>query len=166
MQTGDALGPFRIVSELGSGGMGRMSAAGRLHADALALFERIGAHDQHAATAHLHHGARLIRSGSVAEGRPHLERALSMAKEGGVPSVHALVAAHLAAIGVLDAGEAAGLVAAAREQMTEEERGEAHFLLWKATGDRMLLTESKNQLDDTLAGVPAEYRESMLAPCA
>ena len=47
-------------------------------------------------------------------------------------------------------------------RLEAEERREARWLLWRATGGEMHLDEAKRLLDSALALVPDEYHESML----
>ena len=48
------------------------------------------------------------------------------------------------------------------ERLEAEQRREARFLLWRATGDRAHLEDAKRLLDESLANVPEEYHEAML----
>ena len=86
-----------------------------------------------------------------------------MARELSLPGLELLSAASLAAL-------PGGDVAAALDALvTHEGRAkmrtamESRHLLWRATGDRVHLAESKRLLDHLVAHAPPDCRESMLA---
>jgi hypothetical protein len=74
-----------------------------------------------------------------------------------------LARCRLARLGEGAAADVASGVAALEGRLDAEERRELSWELWRATGDRAHLAQAKRLLDESVASVPAEHRESMVA---
>jgi hypothetical protein len=97
------------------------------------------------------------------DGRAALEAARELAARNGFPDVETLACCELALQPGGDLSVAIASFTANEARLDVAVRREARFLLWKATGDRMHLAEAKRLLDEAVAGVPDDVRESMLA---
>ncbi len=88
--------------------------------------------------------------------------ARDLAAEIGVPGVETLARCHLACLPGGDAEDALAAFTENLEQLPAEKRLEARWLLWQATGDRTHLAQAKLLLDEAVAHVDEDARESML----
>ncbi len=127
----------------------------------LLVCEEIG-HRQLAVQTHLLLGSLRAAAGDEESGRESLAAACSLAKDVGIPGVETLARCELALLPGGDAKDALAAFTEHDERLDAEERRQARFLLWRATGDRAHLEEAKRLLDESLANVPVEYHESML----
>jgi len=130
-------------------------------AASLALCEEIGLRHEAAAT-HLALGTLRVAAGEGPAGRASLESARDLAAEIGAPGVETLARCELALLPGGDAEDALRAFAASDERLSAEERREARWLLFRATGDRAHLEEAKRLLDSAVALVPEDIRRSML----
>jgi tetratricopeptide (TPR) repeat protein/energy-coupling factor transporter ATP-binding protein EcfA2 len=128
----------------------------------LAVAEQIGHGHVCAATRHVM-GSLRAAAGDAERARELLTAARDAARPIDVPGIDVLTRCELALLPGGDPQDALAAFAASAERLEAEERREAQMLLFRATGDRSHLREAKRLLDEALAGVPAEYHETMRA---
>ncbi len=107
-------------------------------------------------------GCLSAESGDVDRAREWLATARDESRAAGIPSGALFARCELA---LLPGGDRADALAAFTEHGARVDGGEriaARLLLWKATGDVPHLAEAKRLLDEAVAHVPADIRESML----
>jgi tetratricopeptide (TPR) repeat protein len=138
---------------------GDLAQALRLMEESLALRRKIG-HGVGIADSLLAIADLRRRSGETDAARTALDEALRLSREQGRT---ADVAHALAMLAFLPGGDAGAAVAALREAGADNDSAEVRWLLWTATGDRAQLADAKRLLDESLAKVPAEHHEAMLA---
>ena len=127
----------------------------------LSLSEEIG-HRRLTAGTHLALGSlRAAASGGVG-GLESLAAARDLAAEMGFPVQETLARCELACLPGGDADDALAAFTANDEHLDAEQRREARWLLFRATGDRAHLEEAKRLLDESVAHVDDETRTSML----
>jgi len=140
---------------------GESAPAGESYAECLALSQEIGVRHLEAAT-HLALGALRVAESDAEGGRASLTTAQDLSAEIGAPGIETHARCHLACLPGGDAQDALSAFTASAEQLSVEERLEARWLLFRATGDRAQLEEAKRLLDEAVANVDEETRESML----
>jgi tetratricopeptide (TPR) repeat protein len=91
-----------------------------------------------------------------------LERARELAEQGGHLPMRILTAAHLATHGLADPGEILELLRGHEERLEALDRMEAHFVLWRATGDTECLAAAKSILEDLKTGAPPEFQAALV----
>ena len=111
-----------------------------------------------AAATHLMLGSLRGASG----GQPSLAAACDLAHELGAPGWETLARCELALLPGGDAQDAVAAFTANEARLEAEERLEARYLLWRATGERAHLEEAKRLLDEAVAHVDDTTRHSML----
>ena len=114
------------------------------------------------ATACVALGAHLITAGDPGAARETLETARRLADESGFVVQGVLARCHLAR---LPGGDVVSAIAAFTEyadHLGSDERREARYLLWKATGDVAHLVAAKRILDEAVAHDGDDIRTSML----
>ena len=95
-------------------------------------------------------------------GRESLATARDLALEIGLPGLETRARCHLACVPGGDVADALAAFTANHEGLEVGERLEARWLLFRATGDGAHLEEAKRLLDEFVAQVDDETRESML----
>jgi len=140
---------------------GDLARAAELLNSCFALCEEIGVRDG-AAAVHLSLGSLRAASGDPAAARESLVAARDLAAEIDAVGVGALARCHLACLPGGDAEDARAAVEEGSGRLSATESREAHLLLWRATDDPAHLAEARRLLDDAVANVDAETRESML----
>jgi len=88
--------------------------------------------------------------------------ARDLAADVGIPGTETLARGELACLPGGDTADALAALAENDERLTAEERLNARWLLFRATGDRAHLEEAKRLLDESVAHVDEETRTSML----
>jgi tetratricopeptide (TPR) repeat protein len=106
--------------------------------------------------------AALEELGDLDGAREALMVARAAADRTAHPESRVLSRCRLAVLGG-DADEAGRVLDEHADGMDAMDRREAHWLLWRATGEEDHLEVAKRLLDEALAGVPEESRQSMLA---
>ncbi len=127
----------------------------------VALAEAMEARHTAAAT-QLALGTLRAAAGDAEGAQSSLDAARDLAATIGAPGYETLARCELAC---LHGGDAAAALAAFTEhedRLSAAERLVARHLLWKATGDRAHLEEAKRLLDESVAHVDEETRQSML----
>jgi len=140
---------------------GDWEAALEVAESSLALCEKTRFHQLAAGTRLLIGSIRVAEGGDPAS-RGVLEAARDQATEIGLPGVATLALCELAALPDGDAEPALASFAENIERLTTGEHIEAHLLLFKATGDQTHLTDAKQLLQESVAQVPDDIRDSML----
>ena len=115
-----------------------------------------------AAATHLALGALDVGRGETEDGRASLVVARDIAAETDDPGIETLARCHLAGLPGGDPRDAIAAFSEHEPRLDAEERLEAHWLLFRATGDRVHLEAAKRRLDAALADVDGTTRESML----
>ena len=126
----------------------------------LAVCAEIALRDLEAAT-HLALGSLRAAAKDEEGGRESLVAARSVAADVGIAGVETLARCELALLPGGDAADALAAFTEHDERLSAEERREARWLLFRATGDRTHLEEAKRLLDESLANVTDEDRERM-----
>jgi len=116
-----------------------------------------------AAVTHLALGSLRASLRGSESARASLTTALDLAKAVGLPGVETLARCQSACLPGGDAAAAAAALAANEERLGADERIEARFLVWTATGDRAHLAEAKRLLDESTSQFSDEDRASALA---
>jgi len=129
--------------------------------ECLALSESAG-HQVDVALAHLALGVLRASPGGGDCGRTSFAAARDVAARIGGDALETLARCHMAAFPGGDAGDALASFRANEERLDAQQRREARFLLWKATGDRAHLVDARRLLDEAVANVPDDVRTSML----
>ncbi len=102
-----------------------------------------------------------------AEGcRAELAEGIAAAESTGMIGFATVGRCHLAALPGGDVEAALRVFSERESRLDNEDRRTARWFLWKATGDRSHLAESKRLLDAAVAATPAEFRETMLTDVA
>jgi len=138
------------------------AAAALAHAEAaLAIRRRIGQRDG-IADSLIQVGHLLLNAGRDDRARAVLEEAVPLAREQGRAAQHILALVFLARLpdGRADEALHALEVAGANGDSTI-----IRLHLWRATGDRTHLEVARRLLDESLALIPAEHHEAILANC-
>ncbi len=107
-------------------------------------------------------GSLHAASSDVEGARESLTMARDVAAEIGTPGVETLARCELACLPGGNAQDALTAFTENEERLNAEQRREARFLLFQATGDRAHVEEAKRLLDESVAHVDDETRESML----
>ena len=94
-------------------------------------------------------------------GRAALEAARDLARDAGLSSVEVLARCELARLPDGDTADALARFTEHEERLGARERREARFLLWSVSRDRTHLEDAKRLMDESLSGVPDEYRDPM-----
>ncbi len=127
----------------------------------LSVCEEIG--DRHlAAQTQLALGSLQAATGDGSRGRVALEAARDVAAENGFPDYETLARCELACLPGSDAADALAAFAENGDRLDVQRRREARWLLFRATGDRAHLAEAKRLLDEWVAHVDEETRQTML----
>ncbi len=107
-------------------------------------------------------GSLSAATGDEAAGRASLAAGRDLAAEIDVAGYETLARCELACLPGGDAADALAALAKHEERLDARERLAARHLLWKGIGDRAHLDKAKRLLDESVAHVDAETRESML----
>ena len=92
-----------------------------------------------------------------------MTKACDASSKSGSAELEALARCQLACLSGGDCGDALAAFTANERRFDNEDRREARWLLFQATGDRTHLAEAKRLLDEAVANVPDDVRASMLA---
>ncbi len=156
---GEAIAQHNLGGVLREGGK-RAGSEERL-LTCIVVCEEIG-HRHLAAATHLALGSLRAAAGDEEGGCESLAAARDLATNVGIPGVETLARCQLALLPGGDSGDALAVFTKNEERLDAEERREARYLLWRATGDRAHLEEAKRLVDESLATVPSEYDEPIL----
>jgi tetratricopeptide (TPR) repeat protein len=142
--------------------VGDLAASEELLLASLAESEKIGERDL-SAHSHLALGSLRAATGDEDGARESLVKARDLARDMGVPRGETLARCELAVLSGGDLADALEAYGVHAEQLNAEDRRQALYLLWRATGDSAYLERAKRQLDEWVAYVDDETRRSMLA---
>ncbi len=107
-------------------------------------------------------GALHAAAGDEEAARESLVKGRDIAAANECVDEEALARGHLACLPGGDVEDALVFVAENAERVAVDERRDAYWLLFRATGDRAHLEDAKGLLDKSLAHVDDETRQSML----
>jgi tetratricopeptide (TPR) repeat protein len=127
----------------------------------LSLCEEFGFRHLSAATL-LARGALRVAAGNVESARVSFVAGRDLAANVGISGIETMAHCHLACLPGGDPRDALAAFTENQGCLNAEERLEARWLLFRATGDRAHVVEARRLLDESVAIVDEETRESML----